>query len=120
MRVRAQDANGDYTIGRGTANFLANNVFAVRQLIETRLRLWEGEWFLDLTEGTPYKEEILGYGTSSLRDMAVKNRILGTQGVTGIVAYNSDVNTTTRNFTVSGTVMTPFSTQPAAFGPVTL
>jgi len=120
MRVRKQDANGDYLIGQGTANFYANNTYAVAQLIETRLGLWEGEWFLDLTIGTPYKDEILGYGTTSLRDMAVKAQILGTPDVLSIETYFSSVNPATRAFTVSGSVMTPFSTQPVAFGPVNL
>lgn len=120
MRVRRQDANGDYLIGQGQVNFWVNNVQAVAQLITTRLLLWEGEWFLDLTEGTPYKQEILGYGTTSLRDMAIKARILGTQGVTSIASYNSEFNPVTRAFTVSGTVVTQFSTNPVAFGPVTL
>jgi hypothetical protein len=120
MRVRKMDANGDYTIGQGPINFWGNVTYLVAQLIDTRLGLWEGEWFLDLTAGTPYKEEILGYGTTSLRDIALKAVILGTPGVNSIVTYNGVANPATRGYTVSGSVMTPFSTQPVAFGPVNL
>jgi hypothetical protein len=120
MRVRKEDANGDYVIGNGEADFYINNPAAVGQLIATRLRLWEGEWFLDKTVYTPYKEEILGYGTTSLRDMAFKSVILGTPNVTSIVSYNSTFDPVKRSFTVEGTVMTSFSTNPTSFGPVTL
>jgi hypothetical protein len=65
-----------------------------------------GEWFLDTTEGTPYATEILGSGTSSTRDLAVQERILETQGVTGIADYASVVDPSTRAFTVAATIDT--------------
>lgn len=120
MRVRKQDANGDYTFGQGQANFFINSAEGVGQRIVTRLLLWEGEWFLDQTAGTPYTQEILGYGQTSLRDAAIKAVILGTPGVTSIESYNSVVNPANRSFTVQATVMTQFSTNPVNVGPVTL
>lgn len=120
MRVRKQDANGDYLIGQGEANFWINSPEGVSQNVETRLLLWEGEWFLDKTEGTPWSQEILGYGTASLRDIAIRARVLATDGVTALLNYNSSVNTATRKMTVSGSIMTKFSTTPINFGPVTL
>lgn len=91
MRYRALDASGDMTFGHGSANFLVNSPEAVAQAALTRLRLQEGEWFLDVTEGTPYQTEILGYGTAKSRDVAIRNRILGTPGLTDIVEYSSSV-----------------------------
>lgn len=119
-RVRKLDANGDYTIGQGEINFWINSPAGVAQNIKTRLSLFEGEWFLDQSIITPMTQEILGYGTASLRDIAIKTVILQTNDVTSIETYSSQVNNSTREFTVSGTVMTTFSTQPIPFGPVIL
>jgi hypothetical protein len=118
MRVRQQDANGDYLIGQGQANFWINVVQGVAQIIQTRLRLWAGEWFLNNIIGTPWSQQVLGYGTASLRDIAVKTVILGTTGVTSITSYNSEV--VNREFIVSGFVLTIYSPTPIPFGPVTL
>jgi hypothetical protein len=104
MRVRAQSADGDYTFGQGQANFLIDSPEAVAQVIKTRLLLMTGEWFLDTTDGTPYATQILGTGTSSTRDLAVKRRILQTPGVKQITSYSSSV--VDRKFSVSVTVDT--------------
>lgn len=106
MRYRALDENGDYSFGRGSDNFLVDSPDAVAQLVQTRLKLWTGEWFLDQTEGTPYKEQVLGKGTSATRDLAIQERILETQGVTGIADYASIVDPSTRAYTVGATIDT--------------
>ena len=93
------------TFGAGSANFLVNSPDAVAQAIMTRLRLELGEWFLDVTEGTAYQTQVLGYGTAKSRDIEVRNRILGTQGVSDIAEYSS-ANDSHRNFSVRGVVNT--------------
>lgn len=114
MRLRMQDSSGDYTFGRSLGNFWVNTPAGVGQLIETRLKLWEGEWFLDTTDGTPYAQQILGTGTQSLYDLAIQQRVLATQGVTAIESYSSSVNPINRQLTVSMLVMTQYSTAPVA------
>lgn len=89
MRVRQLSPTGDYVFGHGNANFLVNSPEAVAQCIGTRLRLWTREWFLDITEGTPWNTDVLGTGTAGLYDQAIRARILGTPGVNAIVAYTS-------------------------------
>jgi hypothetical protein len=116
MRVRKRDANGDYTIGQGEANFWINSPEGVAQKVETRLGLWEGEWFLDKTRGTPYLQKILGYNTASLRDVALRTIILETDGVTALNTYSSQVGGNgPRGLTVSGTITTVYSTTPVPF-----
>jgi hypothetical protein len=113
MRYRKLDTNGDYVIGHGPNEFWVDVADGVAQSIDTRLGLWVGEWFLDLTAGTPWLGQILGSGTRGTRDLAIQSRILGSPGVTGITDYSSTESTTTRNLDVSGRVDT-------IYGPVTV
>lgn len=96
--------NGDYAVGPASA-FLVNSPATVAQAIQTRLRLFAGEWFLDLNEGLN-KSKILGVRTQGTRDQEVQQRILNTPGVKQITAYLSSVNPAARSFTVAATVMT--------------
>lgn len=115
------DANGDYTFGQGSANFFVNSPVGVGQSVKTRLGLWEGEWFLDKTEGTPYAQEILGYGTASLYDLAIRARVLGTFGASSIDDYSSSVDPVTRKLTIDSLVVTTiYSMNPVQVGPVVI
>jgi hypothetical protein len=105
MRYRQLDAQGDYTVG---LPFLVNSPQCVAQSIKTRLKLWQGEWFLDNTAGTPWRQSILG--RSANPDAFIKQAILGTQGVTALVSYNSSLSG--RVLTVSGVVNSLFSQVP--------
>ena len=104
MINRAMDANGDYVFGGGAGEFLVNTPAAVAQAVQTRLQLAEGEWFLDLQEGTPYSTEILGANTTALYDQAIRERILDTPGVVAIISYSSVLNN--RALTVNATIST--------------
>lgn len=91
MRVRKLDADSDMQLGHGRADFLVNSREAVAQMIKTRLALFQGEWFLDVTAGTPWTQEVVGAGNAARRDPAIRERILGTTGVRAITAYASTV-----------------------------
>lgn len=106
MRVRAMDANGDMTWGSSQQNFLVNSPEAVGQLVLTRLKLLQGEWFLDKTAGVPWSTQILGRNTGSTYDQAIKACILGTQGVTSIISYSSTL--VNRKLTVTATIDTAY------------
>lgn len=101
MRYRALDENGDYEFGHGSSDFLVNSPSAVGQAVLTRLKLWLGEWFIDPADGTPWLTEITGAHTQGVRDMAIKQRILGTQGVASITSYSSFLDIGTRQFSVT-------------------
>jgi hypothetical protein len=103
MRYRPLDANGDYTIG---VPFLVNSPNTVAQAILTRLKLFQGEWFIDTTDGTPWLQSILGKQFRSDPNSFIRQRILGTPGVTSIVSYSSSISG--RSITVSGTVNSQF------------
>lgn len=104
MRYRALDPNGDSTFGLSL--FFINDAQAVGQAVLTRLKLAAGEWFLDVTVGTPYSRQILGRGTTSIYDLAIRTRILQTQGVISIVSYSSSLDRGTRMLMVNAQVQT--------------
>ena len=108
MRVRALDQNGDMTFGQSSQNFLVNSPEAVAQCCITALKLSRGDWFLDTTAGVPWKTQVLGFGTAALYDTAIRTAILGVEGVTAITAYQSSLNKTTRQLSVTASISTPY------------
>lgn len=102
MRYRKLDASGDYTLN----TFLVDTPEAVGQAIKTRLALITGEFWLNTNEGTPWRTQVLGKYTQGSYDAVLKSRILKTQGVLSIDAYESALNRDTRALTVTATVTT--------------
>ena len=95
--------------GNDQASIERDTPDAVGILVEARLNLWQGQWHLDRSEGTPYEQQVLGKRTEGLRDPALRARILDTQGVTEIIAYDSVLDRQTRGLTVSATLGTVYS-----------
>ncbi|WP_312080056.1 hypothetical protein [Acinetobacter schindleri] len=100
MRYRKQDENGDYTFGSGLNNFHIDNIDAVAQAIDTRLKLWVGEWFGDVTDGTGWSQAILGKHSQNLYELTLRLRVLETRGVLGIQGFQSQLEPNTRKLTV--------------------
>jgi len=99
MRYRPLSPNGDYTVG---VPFLVDSPACVAQAISTRLKLWQGEWFLDTTAGTPWLQKILA--KSSNPEAYIRKAILGTTGVLSLASFSGSFVGDTRTLTVSGTV----------------
>jgi hypothetical protein len=110
MRYRALSPTHDYVFGAGPAEFLVDTPAAVAQAVTTRLKLWQGEWFLDSQAGTPYNTQVLGYGTQKVYDAAIQTVILNTTGVNQISNYSSSFNSTTRALDIEATIATIYGT----------
>jgi hypothetical protein len=110
MRYRKLDFSGDMQFGNQQADFYRNVPDAPAQAILTRLRLWLGEWFIDVTEGTPYQQAILGMHTSATVEPAIRRRILNTQGVVSLESFNMVRNPNERLATINATVNTEYGT----------
>lgn len=108
MIYRKLDAAGDYTFGQGSGNFYKDQPEAVGQAVKTRLGLIQGEWFLDITEGTPYSSQILGAGMVAKYDRAIQEVILNTPGVIAITEYASQVDPSTRLAQINCTINTTY------------
>lgn len=100
------------TFGRGVWNFITDTPEAVAQSVLTRLLLWQEEWYLNLSSGTPWLQRILGHPPSGSHDAAIRARIIGTPYVTQVEDYSSVYHPTDRALIVSCKIWT-------AFGPVT-
>ncbi|WP_345820529.1 hypothetical protein ABC766_00400 [Methylobacterium fujisawaense] len=109
MRIRKVSSDGDMVFGGDQASIWRDVPEVVGVLVEARLNLWEGQWWLDATQGTPYEQQVLGKRTEGLRDPALQARILDTPGVVEIEAYNSVLDRQTRGLTVSATIQTVYS-----------
>jgi hypothetical protein len=107
MKYRKLDAASDYTLGSGQ-DFLVNSPEAVAQAVRTRLALNLGEWFADTSDGMPWSTEVLGKYTTLTRDAVIKDRILGTTGVTAITDYSSAFDGNSRRLSVSATISTAY------------
>lgn len=108
MRYRKQDENGDYTFGNGLNNFHIDNVDAVAQAIDTRLKLWVGEWFADVSDGTGWSQAILGKHSQNLYELTLRQRVLDTQGVISIQEFQSVLEPNTRSLVVTMVVETVY------------
>lgn len=99
---------GDMQFGHQQADFLRDSPDAVAQVVLTRLRLWTGEWFLDTTAGTPYAGAVLGVGTRRQIEPALRSRILGTPGVSGIDSLSMVIDPDGRHASLSAIITTQF------------
>lgn len=106
MRYRKQDEQGDYSFGSGLNDFHIDRAEAIAQAIETRLKLWVGEWFADTSDGTGWSQAILGKLSKNLYELTLRQRVLETYGVTSIESFQSALDHETRRLTVSMTVNT--------------
>lgn len=81
----------------------------IAQTIKTRLRLFLGEYFRDINDGTRWWEDVLGKGQGEpTREAAIKRRIAQTEGVVQIVKYESDFDINSREYTISAEVLTRY------------
>jgi len=91
----------------GTELALVSGAAADVQELEVRWRWWRGEWFLDLTTGTPYVEGILvkGAGAASIRGLLLREarRVPGIARVRRLDVVIDRVNRTAE---VSGEAVT--------------
>lgn len=112
MRYVAEDEDGDWSLVGGDLPVLQDRIEAVQLAIENRLGLFLAEWFLAPDDGTPWLEKIVGANTESTRDIALKEIILGTTGVTELASYSSSLDTSTRVFTVQAVATSLYGPVP--------
>lgn len=70
-----------------------------------RLRLFFGEYWLDVTEGTAWFQSILGKAPQDLAELTLKQRILTAPGVVSITSFSFQTEARARRITVDATVL---------------
>lgn len=110
ITVRTLGSDGEPQFGQGQANFLTD-ADAVGQIIRTRLLLFQGEWWENRLDGTPWWQEVLGKGGAGrpgVIDLILQERILSVPFVTGLQNVNSGFNPSDRSFAYSAQALTAF------------
>lgn len=81
----------------------------VAQTIKTRLALFLGEYFRNITDGTPWFEQILGKQVNrDTTEAALRNRIASTPNVVRLLQFSTDFDLTARKLSVSATALSTF------------
>lgn len=83
MRVSRLDDDGDWTFGKGRANYLRRSE-AIRQSVVTRLRSFTNDWFLDVNHGLPWLEMLGERNTQKRILREIERSVLETEGVRAI------------------------------------
>jgi hypothetical protein len=106
MRYRKLTEDGDYSFGAGQLDFYRDVPEAVGQAAITRLLLWLGEWFLNIDEGTPFMQGILGKHSEEVANITIQDRIEGTEGLVNIEQYESVLDPDNRGLSVRAEINT--------------
>lgn len=108
-RTRRLDESGDPVI---SGKVWIYDIEAVAQTIDTRLKLFAGEYWRDVTDGTPWIENILTKNnrTNTLQSKItiLKDRILQTGGVISILEWTTDFNYQDRKLVINADILTEF------------
>lgn len=108
MTVRRLDENGDI-VTRGDQ--FTDGRSEISQTVITRLKLFLGEYFRDITDGTPWYEQILGkFQGLSVAEAAIRSRIANTEGVIRLTYFNAEFDIDNRSYSVSAGILTKFGT----------
>lgn len=83
MSVRAITANGDWTFGKGRADYIRGSK-EIQQNVVTRLRSFKNDWFLDVDAGIDWIDLLGKRGTEPRILREIERVILQTDGVVSI------------------------------------
>jgi len=100
------DSTGDMDLTDGNAT-LTSGSEATAQRISQRLKLFLGEWFLDLTRGVPYFQQILVKSPNPVVvDAVLKREIIADPAVLELQRFDVSLDTGLRLMTVDFKVLT--------------
>lgn len=114
MRYRRIDENGDYTFGNGQYDFLVD-IEAVPQAIKTKLNLFQGEWWEDLSEGLPFYQDIAGQfiRTDEDKDIVTRlycNRMSDVEEINSFLSLEAEFDNENRKYSLVTDVDTIYGT----------
>jgi hypothetical protein len=95
MRVSGLDSSGDWNFGRGKASYLVDGN-AVRQNLQTRLKSFTSDWFLDVNANIDWITLLSNKNTEDQIKREVERVTLSTSGIASIESLELDVNSANR------------------------
>lgn len=107
MIFRQIDSNGDWTFGKGIANY-AQNEEAIDLNIQTAILSWVGDCFFDLQFGIDWTR-FLDTGQQANLQIALQTLILSLYGVVGVETVSAVFDPVSRRLTTRYSVTTIFS-----------
>lgn len=87
MRVSGLNEDGDWTFGASQANYLTGAA-AVYQNVQTRIRSFVNDWFLDTQDGIDWYTLLGNKGTESEILSEIERVTLQTEFITAITVLN--------------------------------
>src|SRR5690606_15887722 len=112
------DESGDL-VTRGRM-FLTERA-AIAQTVVTRLKLFLGEYFRDVTDGTPWFQQILGKPENlNAVEAILRNRIARTPGVVRLLSFELQFDLDSRTLSVQAQVLTQYGDADVQFSSVTI
>lgn len=106
MNLSINSTTGDLDFVKGQLVFVDGQE-EIRQHLEQRLRTFLNEWFLDLTIGVPYYDEILKKNINpSTIDAIFIDEILACPGVVRLLSFDLDLDNTTRKLSLNAEIQT--------------
>jgi hypothetical protein len=96
------DADGDLDLTNGEISLTGSGQEAIAQRLKQRLSFFLGEWFLDQTRGIPFIQQIFVKRPNPVVvDAVFKSEILQEPSVTELQEFELDLDTATRELTLS-------------------
>lgn len=113
MTVRKLNETGDIVT---SGQIFIDGRKEIAQTCVTRLKLFLGEYFRDITDGTPWFQQILGkFESLNTVESLLRNRIARTPGVVRLLSFNLDYDLSSRTLSVSSYVLTQFGELEVAY-----
>ena len=108
MKYRKLDENGDYTFGNNSFDYIEKDE-AIVQAIKTKLYLFYGEWWEDISLGLPMFQSILGQvSNNNLRQTVIllcAEQISLVEGVTSVDSISVDISARKLGLTIDVTTV---------------
>lgn len=106
MKYRKLDENGDYAFGNNSYDYIEKDE-AIAQAIKTKLYLFYGEWWEDISLGLPMFQSILGQvSNNNLRQTVIllcAEQISLVEGVTSVDSISVDISARKLGLTIDVT-----------------
>ena len=106
MIFRNLTESGDWTFGSGISNYTTQNQ-AIGLNVKTRIKSWLNDCFFDVNAGIDWLNRLGSKNQRVLLENDLRRIILNSEGVTGILTFDSDLNN--RRFTANYSLQTIYS-----------